>query len=202
MCERVCEFLLTLRTSCSHLSLSNFVTTTTTTLLSDESRTLTSSYYRNSDIVLAIFDSTDEDSFSDVQSWIDDAQQYIDYAPVVLVANKIDLTERRVISEAKVKEFRRKNDDSVVDYFETSAKTGENIDKLFAAVARHAIKSLLQDEGTIKICGSNNNNNSKEETKDSVSKSNGEQKTKQTGDSNRSERRQTTENQEKCCLVS
>ncbi len=167
----------------------------------DESRTLTSSYYRNSDIVLAIFDSTDEDSFSDVQSWIDDAQQYIDYAPIVLVANKIDLTERRVISEAKVKEFRRKNDDSVVDYFETSAKTGENIDKLFAAVARHAIKSLLQDEGTIKICGSNNNN-SKEETKDSASKSNGEQKTKRTVDSNQSERRQTTENQEKCCLVS
>ena len=46
----------------------------------------------------------------------------------ILVGNKVDLTDKRVISEKIAREFAMDND---MQYFETSAKQGLNLDLIF-----------------------------------------------------------------------
>lgn len=58
----------------------------------------------------------------------------------VLVGNKSDLEERRVVEEKAAKDLA---DTLGIRYFETSAKTGENVNE--------AVESLLEQVSTIKI---------------------------------------------------
>lgn len=53
--------------------------------------------------------------------------------PLLLVANKLDLHEKRQISTEKAMEVAQKYK---AEYFEVSAKTGYNIDKVFNALIR------------------------------------------------------------------
>ena len=60
------------------------------------------------------------------------------HAVVVLVGNKTDLAEDRVISEAEGQEFASSQG---MLYVETSAKTAANTSELFESVARQIAKS-------------------------------------------------------------
>ena len=60
------------------------------------------------------------------------------YAVVVLVGNKTDLAEDRVVSEAEGQEFASSQG---MLYVETSAKTAANTSELFESVARQIAKS-------------------------------------------------------------
>ena len=60
------------------------------------------------------------------------------YAVVVLVGNKTDLAEDRVISEAEGQEFACSQG---MLFVETSAKTAANTSELFESVARQIAKS-------------------------------------------------------------
>eukprot|EP01089_Gocevia_fonbrunei_P020834 TRINITY_DN784_c0_g1_i1.p1 TRINITY_DN784_c0_g1~~TRINITY_DN784_c0_g1_i1.p1 ORF type:complete len:208 (-),score=39.77 TRINITY_DN784_c0_g1_i1:90-713(-) len=107
-------------------------------------RTLTSSYYRNADAILVVFDITNEDSYSDVPAWVEEGQRYASDAIMFLVGNKTDLASQRVVSEADAKKFAEK--ESIVDfYIETSANTGDNVKKLFEGVARRLEGNPAED---------------------------------------------------------
>ena len=64
------------------------------------------------------------------------------HAVVVLVGNKTDLAEDRVISEAEGQEFASSQD---MLFIETSAKTAANTSELFESVARQIAKSSSID---------------------------------------------------------
>ena len=51
--------------------------------------------------------------------------------PVVIVGNKCDLTERRQVTNEELQEMGHEHD---VHTFETSAKTGHNVDSAFACL--------------------------------------------------------------------
>ena len=81
-------------------------------------------------------------------------------ASVILLANKIDLQDRKISKEegeALAKEFN-------CPYFETSAKTGENIDEAFLTLARivkeKKEKEPTQDSQTLKVTSDPNSNSS------------------------------------------
>lgn len=86
-------------------------------------RTLTSSYYRNADALLVVYDITDQESFEEVDSLFFEATRYSSRALKFLIGNKIDL-ENRVIS---TEEGKGKCNDSTTHFFECSAKTDDTL---------------------------------------------------------------------------
>ena len=69
-----------------------------------------------------VYDVTKEDSFASCAKWIQGVRKgREDRLPGVLVANKIDLEERRVVDEQRGRDFAKENG---LVYFETSALQG------------------------------------------------------------------------------
>ncbi len=71
---------------------------------------------------LLVFDLTNEHSFERLSSYLDLLHKYCKDKPVILVGNKKDLT--RVVPREIAQAFASKHG---LPYFETSAKTGENV---------------------------------------------------------------------------
>lgn len=102
-------------------------------------RSMAPLYYRGAAVVVLVFDITNEESYKDVDHWLEALRQHlnINNTLIVLVGNKLDLvgTMRRVVS----KEDAEKHASIIkASYFETSAVTGENVDAIFQRVARHS----------------------------------------------------------------
>jgi small GTP-binding protein len=95
------------------------------------------SYFMGAKGVLLVYDVTNFLSFEELNLWIEEFHRTVrEKTPIILVGNKIDLRESGIPSVSTV-EGKQKADslatefDSYVHFVETSAKTGENIDKAF-----------------------------------------------------------------------
>jgi small GTP-binding protein len=90
-------------------------------------RSLTKSYMRGTRCAILIFDVCDRQTFLNIESWIGDLNETCDQYNVIklLIGNKIDLKEDRVVSRAEADKYAKKHG---MLYTETSAKTGNNIE--------------------------------------------------------------------------
>ncbi len=93
-------------------------------------RNLTQNYVINSNGVIFVCDITNQSTFEALKDWLEKIKNIIqeDTAVFILIANKIDLEEKREISFEVLEEFGKKNNMKV---FRTSVKTGEGIDEAF-----------------------------------------------------------------------
>ncbi|KAH3671784.1 hypothetical protein WICMUC_004542 [Wickerhamomyces mucosus] len=115
-------------------------------------KSLAPMYYRNAQVALVVFDLTDLESFKKSQKWIEELKiQGGDDLIIKLVGNKLDLQDDvkfNIIDDDIVNEYlsilennsknSNKNIDGTsmkVEYIKTSAKSGENISKLFQLIA-------------------------------------------------------------------
>ena len=100
----------------------------------DRFRAITKNYYRGANGILLIFDLTDHSSFEHVRNWI---EQIKEEAPeniiIYLVGNKTDNINNRVITNEEGKKLA---DEYGLKYFETSAKTNENVDNTFLSLIK------------------------------------------------------------------
>ena len=91
-------------------------------------RSITRSYYKNTACAIIVYEINNKNSFENISSWIEECKNT---APksilMVLVGNKCDLDNREV-TEEEGREFAEKNG---MIFFETSAKTGKNVEELF-----------------------------------------------------------------------
>ncbi|MHA1131250.1 MAG: GTP-binding protein [Candidatus Helarchaeota archaeon] len=85
-------------------------------------------FYEGAQAFLCLYDCTNEQSFNGVAQWINDIKDQIGNQYGILIGNKIDLKKERVISEEQGKE---KAESFLLDFMETSAKTGKNVEKVF-----------------------------------------------------------------------
>ena len=92
-------------------------------------RSVTRAYYKASAVAMVVYDITNEESFKNIQSWIKDCK---DLAPktvqMVLIGNKNDLEESRVITKERGEELARENR---MMFFETSALNGNGVEEAF-----------------------------------------------------------------------
>ena len=110
---------------------------------SEKFRSITRGYYKNTSFALIVYDITDKNSFNSVRQWIEDCQNYSNAnIHIVLVGNKVDLTKGRKVDIEEGKELA---EEFGMDFFETSAKTGENIEKVFLKICELLSNNI--DEG-------------------------------------------------------
>ena len=89
-------------------------------------RSLTTAFFRDAMGFILMFDLTSEQSFLNVRNWLAQLQchAYCEDPDVILVGNKADREEARVISQTRAKELADKYS---LPYIETSAFTAENV---------------------------------------------------------------------------
>ncbi|KAK9060761.1 hypothetical protein SSX86_021467 [Deinandra increscens subsp. villosa] len=86
-------------------------------------------YYRGAAAAIVVYDITTMVSFRRAIKWIEELQrQGNPHLVIVLVANKADLNTNREVGIEEGKRYAKENG---LQYFETSAKTAENIHELF-----------------------------------------------------------------------
>ncbi|KAM3423400.1 hypothetical protein BST61_g833 [Cercospora zeina] len=116
-------------------------------------KSITRSYFRGASGALLVFDITRRSTFASVTAWLHDLRQIAeDDIIVVLVGNKSDLAasstvsgdssapNKRQVTREEAEEWCREN--KVMQYVETSAKSGENVERAFLEVAERIYQNI------------------------------------------------------------
>ncbi|KJY02135.1 secretion related GTPase SrgD like protein [Zymoseptoria brevis] len=116
-------------------------------------KSITRSYFRGASGALLVFDISRRNTFASVTAWLHDLRQIAeDDIVVVLVGNKSDLAasstvsgdqsaaNKRQVTREEAEEWCREN--KVMQYVETSAKSGENVERAFLEVAERIYQNI------------------------------------------------------------
>ena len=110
-------------------------------------KNIISSYYRGAHGILLLYDVTDRESFKNLNNWLIEIEKNANKNVLkVLIGNKTDLEDKRIISYNQGKEFA---DTYGLKYVETSAKKNLNVTEAFETLGRE-IMSANVDKNIIK----------------------------------------------------
>ncbi|KAM3142513.1 hypothetical protein pb186bvf_005415 [Paramecium bursaria] len=108
-------------------------------------RALTRAYYQGAAAAILVYDITDQQSFQNLYKWMEDIDNNAAGAIMLLVGNKVDLAENRVVEKSVAAKFAN---DKNLPYIETSAKDGRNVEQAFSMLSQGTI---INNEELIKI---------------------------------------------------
>ena len=87
--------------------------------------------------IILVYDCTEEVTFNNIENWLKQIDTHASSGVAkILVANKTDLPNRTVTSERGMALAQEHG----LNFFETSAKTGANINELFFDIAQKIVK--------------------------------------------------------------
>ena len=110
----------------------------------DRFRTITKTYYKGSHGVILVYDVCDERSFGNVKNWVNQIEQNAKSSICkVLVGNKCDKAERVITEE----QGRKLAEEYNMKFYETSAKTGQNVEETFRYLTGEILKIYKNKEG-------------------------------------------------------
>ena len=116
-------------------------------------KSLAKSFYRNAEGVILVYDVTNLETYENLKFWLESIKNNMESdmseIPIIIIGNKIDRDEREVNREEAEKFLK----DQGYPYFETSAKTGENIDMTIKYLVKKVIniKEGRKDDGNENI---------------------------------------------------
>ena len=102
-------------------------------------KNIIASYYRGAHGILLIYDVTDKDSFKNLSNWLIEIEKNASKNVLkVLIGNKSDLEDKRVITFNQGKDFA---DAYGLKFIETSAKKNLNVNEAFETLGRELMKA-------------------------------------------------------------
>ena len=116
-------------------------------------RSIAPMYYRGAKAAVVVFDLTSKQSFTSAGTWVAELNRYGEANILIALAgNKVDLVEDRVVTREEAEGVATEKG---VLFFETSAKTGENVEKMFRVIGRQLAlqrkRDLAQEESGVEI---------------------------------------------------
>ena len=117
-------------------------------------KAITSAYYKGAKGAFVVYDITRKQSFDSVDRWINDLRAAADKnLSIIIIGNKCDLEDQRQVNKEQG-EDKAKNYE--VAFMETSALSGENLDKAFDKMINEVYKKCHEEmiaEADIDIVG-------------------------------------------------
>ena len=97
------------------------------------------SYYRGSKGALLVYDTTRKSTWVELPKWIKETEDALgERIPIILLANKVDLGESRIITSEMGQQFVEEY--GLSGYLETSALTGQNVERAFYLLAKNTLQ--------------------------------------------------------------
>jgi len=106
-------------------------------------RTITSTYYRGTHGVIVVYDVSSGESFANVKRWLHEIEQNCDVVNKILVGNKDDMPDRKVVL---TEDARRFADQMGIQLFETSAKDNKNVEEMFYAITSQVLHTKKEQK--------------------------------------------------------
>jgi len=103
-------------------------------------RAITAAYYRGAVGALVVYDITSQQSYDNVERWLNELKDHADpNIKVMLVGNKSDLSHLRAITTDICARYARKNE---LSFLETSALNANNVDNAFIQLITDIYQTL------------------------------------------------------------
>jgi small GTP-binding protein len=105
-------------------------------------RELRRQYMKGSSAAIIVYDVTKPESFMAMNNWFESFREVCPNAPVMICANKIDLTEKRMVPQEPGTMLR---DWFQSEYYETSAKDGTKVTDVFERCAEVILLKAISE---------------------------------------------------------
>ena len=106
-------------------------------------KSITKQYYRDASAVLLVYDLTNENSLKSIENWLNEIKIVTNESEIFLVGNKND--------EEKIFTINKENFNDINNFYEVSAKTGNNIQKMFYNIIEILAEKSLKEKNFNKI---------------------------------------------------
>ena len=106
-------------------------------------RNIAKSYFHTSDGFLLVYDISCKDSFEKLNFWYEQIKLNApENTKCVVAGNKCDLEEKRQVNKNEGENFAKTYN---IDFYETSAKDGINVDEVFQTLASEIMKDIKKN---------------------------------------------------------
>lgn len=108
-------------------------------------KSVTRIFYRGANCVFLTYDITRDETFENLRSWLKEIKQHaFEDVRIYLIGNKSELESAREVSFDRAIEFARQN--GIHKCFETSAKTGQNVEEVFSCSGKELYQQAKRNE--------------------------------------------------------
>jgi small GTP-binding protein len=104
-------------------------------------------YFRNAKAAIIVCDITREDTFNDMRKWTTHLFELSGKVPLVFTGNKLDLLSETDFPVSKIFELAKENQGEGIL---TSARSGENVEKMFYTIGDMIVKEVMNWENETK----------------------------------------------------
>ena len=133
-------------------------------------KAITGAYYKGSKGALVVYDITQKKTFENIEKWINDLKAAGDpKITIILIGNKNDLDDKRQVSKDQGEEKARSFGCA---FLETSAYSGDNIDKAFNLMVKEIYEKFSNDSTGEDELAPGSNGNGKDVKLDNVNDNN------------------------------
>ena len=106
---------------------------------------MTQTFYKKADGIIITYDICEAKTFDNVTTWLSSISEHTnDSVPRILVGNKCDLEDQRLVMKEQSEELAKSNK---INFYETSAKTGAGLNECMIDIFEQAYAYKNQKSG-------------------------------------------------------